>query len=86
MVCAQSAGLDSAELVSQLRAAHAEGGGSRAGVDVIEGRMGDMQQLGIFEAFKVCTPSNQVSRRSAGSGCGFPSSSRSRPPPQMELD
>lgn len=46
-------GLDSAELVSQLRAAHAEGGDSRAGVDVLAGRMGDMSDLGIFEAFKV---------------------------------
>jgi len=39
--------------VSQLRAAHAEGGDNRAGVDVLAGRMGDMSDLGIFEAFKV---------------------------------
>lgn len=36
-----------------MRAAHAEGGDSRAGVDVLAGRMGDMSDLGIFEAFKV---------------------------------
>ena len=47
------AGLDSAELVSQLRAAHAEGDDTRAGVDVLARRVGDMADLGIFEAFKV---------------------------------
>jgi hypothetical protein len=47
------AGLDSAELVSQLRAAHAGDSASRAGIDVILGEMGDMKQLGIFESFKV---------------------------------
>lgn len=46
-------GLDSAELVSQLRAAHASDSSARSGVDVIAGRVGDMQELGIFEAFKV---------------------------------
>lgn len=49
---ADNAGLDSAELVSQLRAAHATSG-SFAGVDVIEGSVGDMKQRGIFESFKV---------------------------------
>lgn len=39
--------------MSQLRAAHADGDGKRSGVDVIEGRLGDMEKLGIFEAFKV---------------------------------
>lgn len=53
-IISDNAGLDSAELVSQLRAAHAsEGAGCRAGVDVLEGHTGDMRQLGIFEAFKV---------------------------------
>lgn len=48
-------GLDSAELVSQLRAAHAKGD-SLSGVDVITGGVGDMSALGIFEAFKVRKP------------------------------
>ena len=36
---ADNAGLDSADLVSQLRAAHSEDG-SRAGIDVITGEVG----------------------------------------------
>ena len=48
------AGLDSAELVSQMRAAHASEADTRAGVDVVRGMTGDMQELGIYEAFKVC--------------------------------
>jgi chaperonin GroEL (HSP60 family) len=40
------AGLDSAEIVSQLRAAHAaEPDASNAGVDVTIGGVGDMQQV-----------------------------------------
>ena len=47
-------GLDSAELVSRLRAAHAaEPESSAAGVDVITGGVGDMNERGIYEAFKV---------------------------------
>eukprot|EP00793_Prasinoderma_coloniale_P005028 PRCOL_00000789-RA len=49
---ADNAGLDSAELIAQLRAAHATPG-SNAGVDVIDGAVGDMKQRGIFESFKV---------------------------------
>ncbi|KAL4423331.1 hypothetical protein ABPG77_006126 [Micractinium sp. CCAP 211/92] len=53
IIC-DNAGLDSAEIVSQMRAAHAADlAGSTAGVDVVTGGVGDMQQLGIFEAFKV---------------------------------
>ena len=47
------AGLDSAELVSQMRAAHAASDETRVGVDVVLGKAGDMQELGIYEAFKV---------------------------------
>ena len=48
------AGLDSADLVSKLRAAHAaDEDTTRSGVDVLTGGVGDMAQLGIFEAFKV---------------------------------
>jgi T-complex protein 1 subunit beta len=47
------AGLDSADLISQLRASHAHNASSRQGIDVILGGMGDMAKLGIFESFKV---------------------------------
>eukprot|EP00245_Coleochaete_scutata_P007577 TRINITY_DN23037_c0_g1_i1.p1 TRINITY_DN23037_c0_g1~~TRINITY_DN23037_c0_g1_i1.p1 ORF type:complete len:572 (-),score=128.89 TRINITY_DN23037_c0_g1_i1:628-2217(-) len=49
---ADNAGLDSADLVSQMRAAHFNED-STAGIDVITGGVGDMDTLGIFEAFKV---------------------------------
>ncbi len=49
----QSAGLDSADLISQLRASHAHDAKSRLGVDVLTGGAGDMNELGIFESFKV---------------------------------
>ncbi|GFP98258.1 T-complex protein 1 subunit beta [Phtheirospermum japonicum] len=49
---ADNAGLDSAELVAQLRAEHHKEE-SRAGIDVITGSVGDMAELGICEAFKV---------------------------------
>lgn len=48
-----AAGLDSADLISQLRASHAHDAASRQGVDVLSGGMGDMNKLGIFESFKV---------------------------------
>ena len=53
-------GLDSADLISQLRASHAHDAASRQGVDVLSGGMGDMNKLGIFESFKVppSSPSN----------------------------
>eukprot|EP00850_Spirogloea_muscicola_P010592 SM000063S19982 [mRNA] locus=s63:49226:52410:- [translate_table: standard] len=49
---ADNAGLDSADLVSQLRAAHSHEG-CTSGIDVITGQMGDMEHRGIFESFKV---------------------------------
>ncbi|XP_076931549.1 T-complex protein 1 subunit beta-like [Bidens hawaiensis] len=49
---ADNAGLDSAELVAQLRAEHHKEN-SNAGIDVITGFVGDMSELGISEAFKV---------------------------------
>eukprot|EP00884_Botryococcus_braunii_P019647 jgi/Botrbrau1/6366/Bobra.0098s0025.1 len=52
IIC-DNAGLDSAELVSQLRAQHSYGAPTRAGVDVIKGGVGDMGQLGIYESFRV---------------------------------
>ncbi|KAK6115680.1 hypothetical protein DH2020_007949 [Rehmannia glutinosa] len=51
-IIADNAGLDSAELVAQLRAEHHKEG-STAGIDVISGSVGDMAELGISEAFKV---------------------------------
>ncbi|CAI7752054.1 unnamed protein product [Closterium sp. NIES-53] len=51
-IIADNAGLDSAELVAQLRAAHAEEN-SRAGIDVITGQSGDMEECGIYESLKV---------------------------------
>jgi T-complex protein 1 subunit beta len=48
---ADNAGLDSSELVTQLRAAHAAGNKS-AGLDIMTGKVGDMWELGIREAYK----------------------------------
>lgn len=48
-----NAGLDAAEMLSQLRAAHAADGATQFGVDVISGQAGDMAERGIYEAFKV---------------------------------
>eukprot|EP00983_Pelagomonas_calceolata_P090460 1157423-Pelagomonas_calceolata.AAC.7 len=45
----------SAEIVANLRAAHAADPNSRMGVDAVRGEAGDMAQLGIYEAFRcVC--------------------------------
>ncbi|XP_059635451.1 T-complex protein 1 subunit beta-like [Cornus florida] len=49
---ADNAGLDSAELIAQLRAEHHKEG-STVGIDVISGSVGDMSELGISESFKV---------------------------------
>ena len=51
IIC-DNAGLDSAEVLTGLRAAHAAPG-SCAGVDILTGAVGDMQARGIFESFKV---------------------------------
>lgn len=48
-----NAGLDSADIVSHLRAGHAADPDSRMGVDVVLGEAGDMKALGIYEAFRV---------------------------------
>ncbi|KAI5732882.1 hypothetical protein M8J76_005303 [Diaphorina citri] len=49
---ADNAGYDSAQLVSELRAAHASGK-STAGLDMDQGKVGDMSQLGITESYVV---------------------------------
>lgn len=52
-IIADNAGLDSAQLVSELRAAHAKPGQHTAGIDVVKGCVGDMKAMGITEAFVV---------------------------------
>lgn len=49
---ADNAGYDSAQLVSELRAAHFSGK-STAGLDMNKGVVGDVLELGIVESFKV---------------------------------
>jgi T-complex protein 1 subunit beta len=51
-IISDNAGLDSADLVSNLEAEHYKGH-STAGLDMELGQIGDMAQLGITEAFKV---------------------------------
>lgn len=51
-IIADNAGYDSAELVTQLRAAHALGKVT-AGLDMNKGTIGDMKELGITESWKV---------------------------------
>jgi T-complex protein 1 subunit beta len=50
-IIADNAGYDSSELITQLRAAHASGNSS-AGLNMREGVIGDMWELGVREAFK----------------------------------
>ena len=50
-IIADNAGLDSSELTTQLRAAHARGE-KNAGLDVYNGCIGDMWELGVREAYK----------------------------------
>mmetsp|Transcript_43761 Transcript_43761/g.70068 ORF Transcript_43761/g.70068 Transcript_43761/m.70068 type:complete len:480 (-) Transcript_43761:1263-2702(-) len=49
---ADNGGYDSAELVSELRAAHHKGQ-TTMGLDMTNGTIGDMTKLGIFESFKL---------------------------------
>lgn len=51
-IIADNAGLDSAELISQLKAAHHKGD-IRAGIDVTTGGVGDMEKLGITEPLRL---------------------------------
>lgn len=51
-IIADNAGYDSAELVSQLRAAHSNGNHT-FGLNMNDGTVGDMIELGITESFKV---------------------------------
>lgn len=51
-IIADNAGYDSAELISELRAAHTEGN-HNAGLNMNEGIVGDMTELGITESLRV---------------------------------
>jgi len=50
-IVADNGGYDSAELVTQLRAAHAKGK-STYGLDMYNGEIADMKELGVQESFK----------------------------------
>jgi T-complex protein 1 subunit beta len=53
-ILADNAGYDSSDLVSTLRAVHAkEGQGCMAGLNMTQGKVGNMKELGIFESFKL---------------------------------
>jgi len=49
---ADNGGYDSSELISQLKAGHFQGNNT-LGLNMTNGTVGDMQQLGIVESFKV---------------------------------
>lgn len=51
-IIADNGGLDASELVAQLRAQHYEGN-NKAGIDIVKGIVGDMEELGILDSFKV---------------------------------
>eukprot|EP00695_Tsukubamonas_globosa_P002885 TRINITY_DN4104_c0_g1_i1.p1 TRINITY_DN4104_c0_g1~~TRINITY_DN4104_c0_g1_i1.p1 ORF type:complete len:262 (+),score=150.29 TRINITY_DN4104_c0_g1_i1:156-941(+) len=51
-IISDNAGLDSADLVSRITAEHYSGS-TTAGVDIKTGGVGNMDELGIFESFKV---------------------------------
>ncbi|KAI9226035.1 MAG: T-complex protein 1 subunit beta [Piptocephalis tieghemiana] len=51
-ILADNAGFDSADLVSKLRASHHEGQ-STYGLDMVQGKVADVQDLGIMESYKL---------------------------------
>jgi len=51
-IIAENGGYDSAELVSELKALHATGNQTK-GLDMYEGKVGDMVEMGITESFQV---------------------------------
>lgn len=51
-ILADNAGFDSSELVAQLRAAHYQGD-STAGLDMVNGEVANVRELGITESFKL---------------------------------
>jgi T-complex protein 1 subunit beta len=51
-IIADNAGLDSSELISQLKAEHYKGN-KTAGIDINTGLIGDIDKLAVIESFKV---------------------------------
>mmetsp|Transcript_18838 Transcript_18838/g.25986 ORF Transcript_18838/g.25986 Transcript_18838/m.25986 type:complete len:308 (-) Transcript_18838:30-953(-) len=51
-ILADNAGYDSAELISRLRAEHSQGH-HKMGLNLTEGRVGDMEELGIIDSYKL---------------------------------
>lgn len=51
-IIADNAGYDSADLVAKLRAAHTEGK-KTYGLDMTNGRIGDMCEMGVTESYQV---------------------------------
>ena len=51
-ILADNAGLDSSELIAQLRAAH-QSGDVEAGLDLDHGQLASMTALGVTESFKL---------------------------------
>ncbi|EFP82626.1 T-complex protein 1 subunit beta [Puccinia graminis f. sp. tritici CRL 75-36-700-3] len=51
-ILADNAGYDSSDLVAQLRAAH-YAGQSTMGLDMQEGKIGSMEDLGVYESYKL---------------------------------
>uniref|UniRef100_A0AC34QQ17 T-complex protein 1 subunit beta n=1 Tax=Panagrolaimus sp. JU765 TaxID=591449 RepID=A0AC34QQ17_9BILA len=51
IIC-DNAGLDSAELISSIRAEHAKGN-NKMGIDIENGKMADVVEMGILESFSV---------------------------------
>lgn len=51
-ILADNAGYDSSDLVTKLRAAHYDGQ-SDAGLDMFEGKIGSMRELGVTESYKL---------------------------------
>ena len=52
-IIAENGGFDSAELVSQLRAAHMTNVDCSMGLDMVRGVVGDVRELGITESLKL---------------------------------
>jgi chaperonin GroEL (HSP60 family) len=51
---AESAGMDSIDVLTQLRTDH-ENGKSKNGLDVVSGKISNMEELGILESLKIKT-------------------------------
>ena len=52
VIIADNAGLDSADLISNLRS-EIHGGSQNAGIDVLKGKVGNMKECQVYECLKV---------------------------------